>query len=149
VRIIKVVGFFALNQQNWFGIFLNFLQISMNFLVLWIDLQENLDRFQSNQVLTFTQNTLNRLKSMQSGPWPGRAAWYRPTPASRRRSRPGKLPGSTRGSPRSGGWPALGRRDGRRGGSTAGGGGGCSGSGKRSEEALCWAVSKLGRSTGA
>jgi hypothetical protein len=88
--------------QNWFGIFLIFLLISMNFLRLWTDLQENLDRFYSNQVLTFTRNTLNKFKSSQSSPWPGRAVRVRPNPASRRRSRPGKRPWGTTCSPRSG-----------------------------------------------
>jgi hypothetical protein len=43
--------------------FLNFLQFSRNFLVLWTELQENLDRVLYNQALNLTRNTLERLKS--------------------------------------------------------------------------------------
>jgi hypothetical protein len=117
--------------------------------VHWTDLQENLDRVPYKQTLNFTRYTLERLKSMQSGPWPGRAARHRPNPASRRRSRPGKLPGLTRGSPRVGGLPALGRRDGRRGVSTVASGNGRGSSVNTARRALCWAISELGRFTGA
>jgi hypothetical protein len=51
---------------------------------------------------------------MQSGPWPGRAARARPTPASWQCCRPGKRPCSTTSWPGVHGVPGLGRRGGRR-----------------------------------
>jgi hypothetical protein len=107
--------------------------------VHWTDLQENLNRVPYTQALKLTRSTLERLKSKQSGPWPGSAARHRPTPASQWCSGPGKLPGSTRCSLRSVGaeerparvfggsqrrWPRRLVEDG--------------------EEALCWAIKRLG-----
>jgi hypothetical protein len=143
------MGFTLLNTTKWFGIFLILLRISRNFLRLWTDLQENLDRFLCNQALTFTRNTLQRFKSLQLGPWPGRAARARPALASRWRCRPGKRPGATRSSPRGCRMPELGRRDGQRRVSVAAGGGGRGGSVKDGVEMKCWQTSDLGRFAGA
>jgi hypothetical protein len=137
-----VVGFLFLNLTNWFGIFLMFLRISKNFLRHWTELQENLDSDLHNQALDFTRSTLELLQSKQFGPWPGRVARARLAPASWRRRRPGKRPGSTTCSPRSCRLPWLGHRGGRRRGSAATGGGGRGGSGKGGEMAQCWATSE-------
>jgi hypothetical protein len=85
---------------------------------------------------------------MQLDPWPGRGGAGPANPASRRQSRPGKGPGWTTSSPRSGRGPEWRQGVGRWRGPAATSGGGCGGSVNNDVEAKFVETSDFRRFTG-